>query len=152
MPKCSAGAGPMPEVPGGAGREDICMFVSSREAKRRRGSEPRVDHWCRLGPEWRTAPLRRGRQNQSNRSTRHRIQLAAAYDVRLFYTRQRIRSLKVRCEKVGRDWRSSADGCLVFQGNRTPRLGGGALVQFHFIFIFKSQFGKCMKNQRNSAS
>ena len=64
--------------------DQTCLFASSREAKRRRGPEPRADHWCRIGPEWRTAPLRRGGQ-KSIKSTRYRIHMVAAYDVSFFY-------------------------------------------------------------------
>ena len=60
-----------------------CLLASSREAKIRRGPQPRADHWCRIRPEWRTAPLRGGRQ-KSIKSTRHPLQVVAAYDVSFF--------------------------------------------------------------------
>ena len=78
-------AGPMLGVPGGTGQQDMHVRIESRGQKKAwtGGPEPRASHWCRIWPEWRIAPLRRGRQKPI-KSTRQRIRMVAAYNLSFF--------------------------------------------------------------------
>ena len=122
------------------------MFASSRQAKRRRGPGPRADHWCVIVPEWRTAPpLRKGRQ-KSVKSTRHRIHVAAAYDLSYVLRTSACGVLKYSVKSRPRSEVEVQYGPLI--SNELGSDSGEGFGSFLFLFfIFKSQFGKCMRSR-----